>query len=154
MMTYHLDSAASDIDGLATQRVAIVREVFTLIDAGDLALLDLYTDDVELFFPKFGFGRGKDDMVEFARRLWIDLSSLKHDIDGLDIMVAGDRIIVEGREWGTTLDGTTWPDQRVSNGRFCNVFTFRGTLISAVRIYVDPDFTSTHAAKVRQFHRH
>ncbi|MFC9894239.1 nuclear transport factor 2 family protein [Nocardia sp. NPDC127579] len=135
------------------QRIAIVRRAFELIDAGDPALLDLYTDDVELYFPKFGVGHGKRDMAEFAQRLWTDLSSLEHDIDGLDIMVAGDRIIVEGREWGTTADGRRWPDQRVSTGRFCNVFTFRGTLISAVHIYVDPDFTSSHEPKVRQLHR-
>ncbi|UGT44840.1 nuclear transport factor 2 family protein [Nocardia yamanashiensis] len=137
---------------LTTHRIAIIRRAFELIDAGDPALLDLYTDDVELFFPKFGVGQGKQDMAEFARRLWLDLSSIEHDIDGLDYMVAGDRIIVEGRERGTTADGRRWPDQRVSTGRFCNVFTFRGTLISAVHIYVDPDFTSSHQEKVRQLH--
>lgn len=138
---------------LTDQRIAIVRRAFELIDASDPALLDLYTDDVELYFPKFGFGRGKQDMAEFAQRLWADLSALEHDIDGLDFMVAGDRIIVEGREWGTTADGRSWPDQRVSTGRFCNVFTFRGLRISSVRIYVDPDFTSSHEEKVRQLHR-
>lgn len=138
---------------LTDTRIALVRTAFHLIDNGDPALLDLYTDDVELYFPKFGFGHGKADMADFAQRLWSDLTSLSHDIDGLDIMVAGDRIIVEGQEWGTTTDGEPWPDQRVSTGRFCNVFTFRGTLISAVHIYVDPDFTSSHGTKVQQLHR-
>ncbi|NEE00821.1 nuclear transport factor 2 family protein [Phytoactinopolyspora halotolerans] len=137
----------------ARDRAELVREYFRKVDAGDPSLIDMYTDDVELYFPKFGLGRGKDDMVEFARRLTRDLGSLEHDIDGLDIMVAGDRIVVEGREWGTTADGRPWPDGEVSTGRFCNVFTFRGDLISAVHIYTDPDFTSSHEAKVRQLYR-
>lgn len=149
----HDDFITSDVADLTAERIETVREAFRRIDAGDPALMDLYTDDVELFFPKFGRGRGKSDMAEFARRLWEDLSSLEHDIDGLDIMVAGDRIIVEGREWGTTADGRPWPDQKISTGRFCNVFTFDDRLISAVHIYVDPDFTSSHEAKIRQLHR-
>jgi ketosteroid isomerase-like protein len=149
-MCNHPQANAAD---LTTQRIATVREAFRLIDAGDPALLDLYTDDVELFFPKFGLGRGKDDMADFANRLWVDLASLEHDIDGLDIMVSGDHVIVEGHEWGTTADGDPWPDGKISTGRFCNVFTFRGTLISAVHIYVDPDFTSSHDTKVRQLNR-
>ncbi|MFC0674978.1 nuclear transport factor 2 family protein [Brachybacterium hainanense] len=140
------------LSDLAARRAGIVREYFRMVDAGDPALLDLYTEDVELFFPKFGSSRGKEAMAEFARRLWLDLGSIGHDIDGLDIMVSGDRIIVEGREWGTSADGTPWPDGRVSTGRFCNVFTFRGMSISAVHIYADPDIMSEHAGKVRQLH--
>ena len=138
---------------MSAERVAIVRDYFRKVDANDPALIDLYTEDVELYFPKFGFGHGKQDMAEFARRLGSGLGSLAHDIDGLDIMVAGDRIVVEGREWGTTADGDSWPDGKVSTGRFCNVFTFRGSLISAVHIYTDPDFTSSHEPKVRQLYR-
>lgn len=135
------------------RRTEIVREYFCRVDAGDPTLIDLYTDDVELYFPKFGFGRGIDDMVDFAQRIGADLGSLTHDIDGLEFVVAGDRVVVEGAERGTTADGTPWPDGRVSTGRFCNVFTFRGLLISSVRIYTDPDFASTHREKVEQLHR-
>ncbi|WP_309082215.1 nuclear transport factor 2 family protein [Zhihengliuella sp.] len=140
-------------EDLAAQRVEIVRKYFRMVDAGDPGLLDLDTDDVEIFFPKFGHGRGREDMSEFARRLWIGLGSIEHDIEGLDIMVSGDRVAVEGRECGTLADGTAWPDGQVSTGRFCNVFAFRGTLISSVHIYADPDIASAHAEKVRQLHR-
>jgi ketosteroid isomerase-like protein len=136
-----------------SDRVRTVREYFRLVDTGGSELVDLFTDDVELYFPKFGFGSGKSDMAEFARRLGEDLGSIEHDIDGLDVMVDGDRVIVEGREWGTTANGEAWPDGSVSTGRFCNVFTFRDQLISSVHIYTDPDFTSTHKPKVDQLHR-
>lgn len=152
-MTSSPSLLAHDAEDLAAQRSEIVRTYFRMVDAGDPGLLDLYTDDVELFFPKFGLGRGKDDMVEFAHRLWLDLGSIEHDIDGLDIMISGDRVIVEGREWGTLADGTAWPDGQISSGRFCNVFTFRGTQISSVHIYADPDIASTHAEKIEQLRR-
>ncbi|BDD83269.1 hypothetical protein TPB0596_30320 [Tsukamurella pulmonis] len=143
---------ASGTDDLAAERTSIVRKYFHMVDDGDPGLLDLYTDDVELFFPKFGYSHGKAGMAEFARRLWIDLGSIEHDIEGLTIMVAGDRVIVEGCEGGTLADGTRWPDGHVSTGRFCNVFTFTGTRISSVHIYADPDIASTHAEKVAQLH--
>jgi len=93
-------------------------------------------------------------MAEFAQRLGADLGSLEHDIDGLDIMQAsGNRVVVEGREWGTTADGRRWPDGAVSTGLFCNVFTFRGDLISSLHVYTHPDFTSGHIEKVDQLHR-
>ena len=152
-MTNNTAPCSREAEDLAAQRVEIVRTYFRMIDAGDPGLLDLYTDDVELFFPKFGYGRGRDDMIEFARRLWLDLGSIAHDIEGLDVMVSGDHVIVEGREWGTLADGTPWPDGSVSSGRFCNVFTFRGSAISSVHIYADPDIASAHAEKVRQLHR-
>ncbi len=152
-MTSANSPRAHDAGDLAVQRVAIVQKCFRLVDAGDSGLLDLYTDDVELFFPKFGHGRGREDMIEFARRLWFGLGSIEHDIEGLDIMVSGDRVIVEGREWGTLADGTAWPDGQVSTGRFCNVFAFRGNQISSVHIYADLDIASAHTEKIEQLHQ-
>lgn len=46
-------------------------------------------------------------------------------------------------------DGTPFPDGRISHGLFCNVYEFKGDLIRAVRIYVDPDFTSSDAAMLK-----
>ena len=83
---------------LTDQRVELVREYFRKVDARDPTLPDMYTDDVQLYFPKFGVGHGKADMAEFGRRLGSDLEWLAHDIDNLHIMVAGDHVIVEGTE--------------------------------------------------------
>ncbi|GAA0683132.1 hypothetical protein GCM10009548_62730 [Streptomyces malaysiensis subsp. malaysiensis] len=138
-------------DEASTQRHETVREYFRRVDRGDPSLVDICTDDVELYFPKFGFGHGKAAIAELARRL--DLEHIEHDIEGLDIMTSGDRVIVEGRERGTTRDGQAWPDGRISQGLFCNVFTFRGRLISKIHVYTDPDFTSSHQEKVQQLHR-
>src|SRR5690625_7994134 len=63
------------------QRIGLVREYFRKVDARDPGLLDMYTDDVQLYFPKFGLGHGKSAMADFAERLGSDLEWLEHDID-------------------------------------------------------------------------
>lgn len=112
-------------------------------------LFDLVTDNVAIFFPKFGHGRGKDAPRRFGARMSAMLARLEHDIEGLRFIEAGDTIVVEGREWGEMADGTPFPDDNVSHGRFCNVFEFRGDLISPVRIYVDPDFPGRDTERIR-----
>lgn len=133
---------------LTESRLETIRTYFRRVDARDPALLELFTDDVEFFFPKFGAARGKAAIVEFGARLGRFLDTLEHDIDGLKFIVAGDVIAVEGREWGTMKNGVRWPDENISQGRFCNVFVFEGSLISRTYIYVDPDFTSEDRERI------
>ncbi|KXF56479.1 hypothetical protein AXA44_34635 [Rhodococcus sp. SC4] len=137
-------------DELSTQRVELTKEYFRRVDAGADTLLDLFTDNVQLYFPKFGDGHGKDDLREFATRLGSQLRSIEHDIEGFNILVAGDHVVVEGFEKGVTRDGESWPDGVISTGRFCNVFEFDGLLIKRVHVYVDPDFTSSHKERIAQ----
>ncbi|VFR21492.1 hypothetical protein ISE1_3756 [plant metagenome] len=129
-------------------RIETVRDYFRKVDAKDPALLDLFTEDVEFFFPKFGPARGKAALARFAERIAQDAATLTHDIDGLVFTVDGDRIAVEGHEWGVTADGRSWPDGEVSQGRFANVFEFDGPLIRRTSIYVDPDVTSEDGRRV------
>lgn len=130
-----------------TQR-KIIRQYFHYVDTGDARILDLYTDDVELLFPKFGRVRGKNEMRRFGEKMSAMLRTLKHDIDGLRFIEAGDTVVVEGREWGEMADGTPFPDGKISHGLFCNVFEFEGDLIKSVRIYVDPDFPSLDKVRI------
>jgi hypothetical protein len=41
--------------------------------------------------------------------------------------------------WGR---GKSWAAGETPDGRFCNVFEFKGDLISRVHIYLDPDYVS------------
>ncbi|MCD9032777.1 nuclear transport factor 2 family protein [Luteimonas sp. Y-2-2-4F] len=133
---------------LADSRIETVRSYFRKVDAKDPSLLDLFTDDVEFFFPKFGLARGKAAVGEFGRRIAAEAARLTHDIEGLVFTVDGDRIAVEGREWGETADGRPWPDGEVSQGRFANVFEFDGPLIKRTFVYVDPDFTGEDRRRI------
>ena len=132
----------------STDRRDMIRQFFRYADAADTRVLDLYTDDIRLTYPKFGTAIGKEAVRTFTIRMAKVLRRLEHDIDGLSFIEAGDTIAVEGREWGETSDGTPFPDGEISQGLFCNVFEFDGDLIRTVRIYVDPDFTNKDTALI------
>lgn len=140
-----MDSAMRDA------RIETIRTYFRLVDARDPALLDLFSDDVRFYFPKFGVAVGKAAMAQFGERIGRELASLVHDIDGFVFTVDGDRIVVEGQEAGVTATGESWPDGEISQGRFCNVFEFDGSLISRTYIYVDPDFTSADQPRLQRY---
>ena len=127
---------------LTQSRIAVVTDYFRKIDSGDPAVLDIMTDDVEAYFPKFGVGYGKAEFMEIAKGLMGSLRSIRHDFERMTFHVAGDHVIVEGFESGVMADGTSWPVDGLSEGRFANVFEFEGELIKRVYIYVDPDFAS------------
>jgi hypothetical protein len=71
----------------------------------------------------------------FGERLAKHLASVEHGIDSLNVIVAGDTIAVEGKEWGVTQAGIRWPDGAVSQGLFCNVFEFDRLLIRRTSIH-------------------
>ena len=126
----------------------IVIEYFKKIDNGDSTYLELFTDDVDFFFPKFGQKKGKKALIEFGNRIGSSLISIWHDIDGFKIIKADNKVVVEGQEGGVMSDGTPWPDNNISIGRFCSVFEFNGKFISRMYIYVDPDFPSQDLERI------
>ncbi|WP_315138577.1 nuclear transport factor 2 family protein [Achromobacter marplatensis] len=132
-------------------RLRAIRTYFEKVDAGDGSYLDLFAEDVLFFFPKFGEGRGKQALTDFGGRIGQVLESIQHDIDGFRYTEAGNTVVVEGQESGTTRDKVRWPDGVVSQGRFCSVFEFSGALISRMSIYVDPDFTSSDHERVATY---
>ena len=131
----------------AQTRIDIAAEYFRRVDNGDATLFDLMTDDVQVYFPKFGTGYGKDEFAESAKGLLGSLKSIAHDMERMTYHVSGDHVIVEGFEGGVTAEGVEWPVPGRSEGRFCNVFEFEGELIKRVHVYVDPDFASTHTER-------
>lgn len=133
-------------------RIEAIRTYFRKVDAGDPTVLDLFSEDLQMYFPKFGLAHGKRALVTFADRMGANLASIGHDIDGLTFHVSGNTIVVEGREWGTTRDGRAWPDGAISQGLFSSVFEFDGPLIRRMHIYVDPDFTSSDHDRIRILH--
>ncbi len=127
--------------------LGLVRRYFEMVDKGDPALLDLMADDVEVYFPKFGAAKGKEAVSELASGLMTEIATINHDFDRMNIIAAGNTMVVEGFEYGQTKDGKRWPDPERSEGRFCNVFEFEDSLIKRVFIYADPDFTSSDRAR-------
>lgn len=121
--------------------IEITKLYFAKADAGDASILELFSDDVQLFFPKFGTRKGKEQVVAFVQGLMTQLDSLKHDTETYNYIASGPIVVVEGTESGIAKNGKHWPVDGRSEGRFCNVFEFKGSLISRLHIYVDPDFS-------------
>ncbi|MEU6140236.1 nuclear transport factor 2 family protein [Streptomyces sp. NPDC047081] len=138
-------SAVSDIQ---KRRQEIAISYFRMVDAGNPAVVDFFTEDARMFYPKFGIARGKAQIGAFTQGLARGIASLEHEIDGFTVLSSGNHVIVEGAEKGTTTSGVDFPDGVSSFGLFCNVFEFEGELIKRIHIYVDPDFANTHAEGV------
>lgn len=129
----------------SAQRIERVKDYFRKGDAGDSTIVEMFTDDVELYFPKFGTRTGKAAIAAFVQGLLGQLQSLQHFPDRYTYIASGDFVVVEGWEAGISKDGTAWPVPGRSDGRFCNVFRFRDDRISQLHIYVDPDFLGQDA---------
>ncbi|MFH9970149.1 hypothetical protein ACH4PR_54805 [Streptomyces mirabilis] len=52
---------------LQEKREEVAVRYFRLVDSADPAILDLFTDDAQMFFPKFGIATGKDQIAAFAQ---------------------------------------------------------------------------------------
>lgn len=124
------------------QKKSLIEKYFSYVDEKNIEIFNLYTEDVEIFFSKFGQHRGIKKMKEFSERMSKVFNKLEHDMNSLLFIDAGDKVIVEGNESGEMYDGQCFPDYKISQGKFCNIFEFKDNLISSVKIYVDPDFVS------------
>ena len=130
------------------QKIAVARDYFVRSDQGRPDVLDLFHEDAELYFPKFGFRSGRQSLVELVQGFIGKLEFIKHDYDSLRFMPSGDHLIVEGMSRGA-ISGKSWEGGKTPGGRFCNVFKFRGDLIASLHVYLDPDYTSEDEPRFR-----
>jgi hypothetical protein len=121
-------------------RIKVIQEYFRLADQGRPEVLELFHEDAELYFPKFGFGVGRQSLFEMFKGFEGSLEFIQHDYDKLTFIPAGDYVVVEGTSHGR-LSGRAWTGGETPGGRFCNVFRFGGDRISSLHIYLDPDYT-------------
>ena len=126
-----------------------VQQYFVRADAGQASVLDLFTDDVQIYFPKFGIATGKAAFGELATGLLGSLKSIAHYIPDFKYVVGADSVVVEGTTHGADREGVEWSGGKTAGGRFCSVFEFRGPLIARMHIYLDPDYTGEDEARFR-----
>jgi hypothetical protein len=129
------------------RQVALTEEYFRRLDAGRPDLADLMTDDVQIYFPKFGIGRGKGVLAEIGMGLGGTVEAMEHDYRTYTFICSGSFVVVEGTTRGRMKNGKSWAAGVTPGGRFCNVFQFRGDLISQVHVYLDPDYVSEDAPR-------
>jgi hypothetical protein len=45
-------------------RIKVIQDYFKLSDQGRQEILDLFHEDAEIYFPKFGVGLGRQSLIE------------------------------------------------------------------------------------------
>src|ERR1700743_2989954 len=89
------------------EKITIAREYFIRADQGRADVLDLFQPDAEFYFPKFGFGFGRESLFELVKGFGESLEFIQHDYDGLRFIPSGDALVVEGTSKGK-LAGKSW----------------------------------------------
>ena len=145
-------AAAQDDDAA---RKAVAESYLKSLDAGGvspttgLGLFDHFSDDAEVFFPKWGVAKGKEEVIKMFTDVGGTLKSIKHNYDGFTWYMNGtDSFAVEGTSEGEHRDGPWMADQpKWGAGRFCDCFTVKDGKISRLFIYLDPDYAGKDTAR-------
>ena len=128
--------------------IDVAQDYLRSLDEGRANLLDLFTEDAEIYFPKFGVTKGRQHLLEMLGGFGGQVEYIRHDYATLNFLPSGDSLVVEGTSQGK-LAGKTWEGGKTPGGRFCNVFRFRDGRISSLHIYLDPDYTGEDAPRFR-----
>ena len=81
-------------------RIRIAREYFIRADHGRPDILELFNEDAEIYFPKFGFGFGRQSFFEMVKGFEGSLEYIEHDYDSLTFIPSGEYLVVEGTSHG------------------------------------------------------
>ena len=144
--------------GNGTQVMAITRQTMTDEQRKSIALeylkafdnkgvtstggsvLDLFADDAQVFFPKWGLATGKKQIGHLFTDFGGLIESILHDYATFNwIMTGTDTFACEGTSAGVHRDGA-WRAGVTHAGRWCDVFEIRDFLIQRCFIYLDPDY--------------
>ena len=89
------------------ETIKIAREYFMRADQGRPDIFELFHDDAEIYFPKFGFGFGRESFLEMVKGFEGSLEYIQHDYDSFTFIPSGDYLIVEGTSHGR-MSGKSW----------------------------------------------
>jgi len=136
---------------LKEKRIDVVKTFYAKLDQADASLLDLFTEDVELFFPKFGTAQGKSSLGELGKRFALEIDKIQHIQDAFRFLCDGDTLVREGQMRGVMQNGDRWPTSQAGRHHFCTVFEFDALLIKRLSIYLDPDFNLEDKKRVNNY---
>jgi ketosteroid isomerase-like protein len=123
------------------QRKSVALEYFKRLDRGG-DLLELFAEDADAYFPKWGVARGKDEIARMFGDVAKLFSEINHHPEYLKFIVEDDMVVVEGITSGMAADGVPWRAGVTHAGRWCDVFEIRDSKIQRCFIYLDPDYAS------------
>ena len=110
------------------------------VTSSGASILDLFADDAQVFFPKWGLATGKKQIGQLFADFAGLIESILHDYATFNwIMTGSDIFACEGTSAGVHRDGA-WRAGVTHGGRWCDVFEVRDFLIQRCFIYLDPDY--------------
>jgi hypothetical protein len=129
------------------QRKSVALEYLKAFDNGGVtstgdSILDLFADDAQVYFPKWGLANGKEEIGQLFTDVGGPINSITHDYAMFNWIFSGsDVVVAEGTSYGEHQNGP-WragvPDWAA--GRWCDVFEIRDFKIQRCFIYLDPDY--------------
>ena len=136
------------------QRKQVALEYLKGFDNGGVtssgrSILDLFSSDAQVYFPKWGLAKGREQIGKLFSDVGGTIKSIAHhDSEFNWIFSGGDLLVCEGTSHGEHADGP-W---RAGNpewgaGRWCDVFEIRDDLIQRCFIYLDPDYAGKDTAR-------
>lgn len=128
------------------QRKSVALEYLKRLDHGE-GFFDLFADDAQVYFPKWGLANGRAEYERLFADLASILKSIRHDYAYFNYIIQGDHVVVEGTSYGITADDTEWRAGVTHAGRWCDVFEVRDFKIQRVFIYLDPDYAGADTAR-------
>ena len=136
------------------QRKSVAIEYLKAFDNGGVtstggSILDLFADDAQVYFPKWGVATGKEQIGQLFTDVGGTLKSIEHHFSNFNWIFSGsDYIVAEGTSHGEHRDGP-WragvPEHGA--GRWCDVFEIRDWKIQRCFIYLDPDYAGGDNAR-------
>src|ERR1700691_2080461 len=136
------------------QRKSVALEYLKAFDnegvtSSGASILDLFADDAQLYFPKWGLANGKDEIGRMFGDVGGTLRSIPHHYAQFNwIFSVAAVLAVEGTSHGEHADGP-WragvPEWAA--GRWCDVFEIRDWKIQRCFIYLDPDYAAKDTAR-------
>lgn len=136
------------------QRKSVALEYLKAFDNGGVtstggSILDLFSDDAQVCFPKWGLANGKDEIAKLFGDIGGTLTAIRHNYADFNWIFSGsDVVVAEGTSYGEHRDGP-WraglPDWGA--GRWCDVFEIRDHRIHRCFIYLDPDYAGKDTAR-------
>ena len=115
------------------------------------SILDLFAEDAQVYFPKWGLANGKEEIGQMFGDIGSTLKSILHHYSHFNYIFSGSELVVsEGPAKANIATGHGGPARpRRGAGRWCDVFEIRDWKIQRCFIYLDPDYAGKDTAVIR-----
>jgi hypothetical protein len=81
------------------EKIKIAREYFMRADHGRPDILELFQEDAEVYFPKFGFGFERNSFLEMVKGFEGALEFIQHDYDRLTFIPSAEVLGRRQNSW-------------------------------------------------------